>query len=107
MIIVISDTLRRDFLGCYGNKWISTPNIDKFAKNSIVFDNPYIGSFPTVPNRHEILTGMFTFTYHKWAPLPEKDITIPKVLREKNYISLGIFDTPHPFGSRNELSKGF
>ena len=32
IILIVSDTLRRDHLGCYGNNWISTPNIDKFAK---------------------------------------------------------------------------
>jgi len=107
LIIVISDTLRRDFLGCYGNRWISTPNIDKFAENSIVFDNAYIGSFPTVPNRHEILTGKFVFTYHKWAPVPEKDITIPKILKEKKYVSMGIFDTPHPFAPGMNYQRDF
>jgi len=28
-IIIISDTFRRDHLGCYGNNWISTPHIDR------------------------------------------------------------------------------
>lgn len=107
IILIISDTLRRDFLGCYGNKWISTPNINKFAENSIVFDNAYIGSFPTIPNRHEILTGKFVFTYHKWAPIPEKDITIPKILKEKKYISMGIFDTPHPFAPGMNYQRDF
>ena len=107
VIIVISDTLRRDFLGCYGNKRISTPNIDRFAENSIIFENAYIGSFPTVPNRHEILTGKFTFTYHKWAPLPQNDITIPKILKQKGYISMGIFDTPHPFAPGMNYQRDF
>ncbi len=107
IILIISDTLRRDFLGCYGNNWISTPNIDKFAKNSILFENAYIGSFPTVPNRHEILTGKFVFTYYKWAPLPQQDITIPKILREKGYISMGIFDTPHPFAPGMNYQRDF
>ncbi len=30
-IIIVSDTLRRDHLGCYGNSWIHTPNLDRFA----------------------------------------------------------------------------
>ncbi|MCM8809402.1 MAG: sulfatase-like hydrolase/transferase [Candidatus Omnitrophica bacterium] len=80
IILIISDTLRRDFLGCYGNNWISTPNIDKFAKNSILFENAYIGSFPTVPNRHEILTGKFVFTYYKWAPLYQEVVRIPLLI---------------------------
>jgi arylsulfatase A-like enzyme len=106
-IIIISDSLRRDFLGCYGNRTISTPNIDKFSNISLVFDKAYIGSFPTVPARHEILTGKFTFTYHKWASLPQNDITIPKILKEKGYISMGIFDTPHPFAPGMNYQRDF
>ena len=35
-IVIVSDTLRRDFLGCYGNEWISTPHIDRFAERAQV-----------------------------------------------------------------------
>jgi len=45
IILIVSDTLRKDHLGCYGNKWISTPNIDKFAKNSLIFEDAYIQRF--------------------------------------------------------------
>lgn len=29
VILIISDTLRRDHLGCYGNDWIRTPHLDR------------------------------------------------------------------------------
>ncbi|MCD6095399.1 MAG: hypothetical protein J7J99_02390, partial [Thermoprotei archaeon] len=32
------DSLRADHLGCYGNSWIKTPNIDSFAKEATVFE---------------------------------------------------------------------
>ena len=32
IIVVLSDTLRTAYLGCYGNKYIHTPCIDEFAK---------------------------------------------------------------------------
>ncbi|MCD6166571.1 sulfatase-like hydrolase/transferase, partial [bacterium] len=38
IILIVSDTFRRDHLGCYGNTWISTPNLDKLARDSVVFD---------------------------------------------------------------------
>jgi arylsulfatase A-like enzyme len=55
VIYMMADTLRRDHLGVYGNRWIHTPNLDRFAKGAVVFDNAYIGSFPTIPNRRDTL----------------------------------------------------
>ena len=34
IIVVMLDTLRPDHLGCYGNKWIKTPNFDQVARES-------------------------------------------------------------------------
>ena len=31
IILVVADTLRTAYLGAYGNDWIHTPNIDRFA----------------------------------------------------------------------------
>jgi len=41
IIYIISDTLRTKYLGCYGNKFIHTPNIDAFAAEATVFDCAY------------------------------------------------------------------
>ena len=51
IIVIICDTLRRDFLGYYGNSWMQTTHIDRLAAQSLVFDNAFIGSFPTIPLR--------------------------------------------------------
>jgi len=57
IVFIICDTLRRDFLGAYGNGWIRTPNLDALAEESVVFDEAYIGSFPTMPARAEVMAG--------------------------------------------------
>ena len=41
VIIIMLDSLRYDHVGCYGNDWIKTPNIDRFADESVVFENAY------------------------------------------------------------------
>ncbi|MFQ6044129.1 MAG: sulfatase-like hydrolase/transferase, partial [Candidatus Poribacteria bacterium] len=38
VICILSDSLRRDHLGCYGNDWIRTPNLNAFAKDATVFE---------------------------------------------------------------------
>lgn len=82
VILIYSDTLRRDHLGAYGNDWIKTPNLDRLASESVVFDRAYTASFPTVPNRHDVLTGRFTFTYAEWGPLPDDAVSVGEVLKD-------------------------
>jgi glucan phosphoethanolaminetransferase (alkaline phosphatase superfamily) len=31
-ILIISDTMRRDALGCFGGSWIQTPHLNAFAR---------------------------------------------------------------------------
>ena len=64
-IIVMIDTLRPDYTGCYGNKWIRTPNLDRLAKESMVFDRAVPESLPTIPVRRALLTGMRVFPFTK------------------------------------------
>lgn len=107
VIIIVSDTLRRDFLGCYGNNWVHTENIDKFAKSAIIFDNAYAGSFPTVPNRLDLFTGKFTFTYRDWAPLPQNEVVLAEVLNKAGYMTMLIADTPHILKDGYNFQRGF
>jgi len=106
-IIIVSDTFRRDHLGCYGNPWISTPNLDRFAAKSIVFERAYAGSFPTVPNRHDVMTGKYTFTYAEWAPLPRDEIVLAEELGKAGYTSMMILDTPHITENGYYFDRGF
>ena len=87
IILIVSDTFRWDFLGCYGNKWISTPNIDRFAEKGVIFDRAYGGSFPTIPHRSDLFTGNYCFHNRGWAPIPIEEDTFAKLLR-KSFPSL-------------------
>ena len=116
--LIISDSLRRDCLGVYGPPpWaaefkigigrIHTPNLDRFASRSIVFDNAFIASFPTVPTRNDILTGRYTWTYKPWSPLAEDEITLPEVLNAAGVLTGLVVDTPHPFAPGYNYQRGF
>lgn len=107
VILIISDTLRRDHLGLYGNGWIHTPNLDRLAKRSFVFEQAYCASFPTVPNRNDVLTGRYTFTYKPWAPLDPGEVTLQDTLRKAGFITSLIVDTPHPFAPAFNYQRGF
>ncbi|MQY59811.1 MAG: sulfatase-like hydrolase/transferase [Clostridia bacterium] len=99
--------IKKDHLGCYGNKWISTPNIDKFARGSFVFEDAYIASFPTVPNRRDLFTGRFTFTYADWSPLTSEEVVLSEISRKAEYRTMFIADTPHTTAPGYDYQGGF
>jgi len=105
-VVIVSDTFRRDHLGCYGNSWIHTPNLDRLASESIVFDRAYAASFPTVPNRRDVLTGRFCFTYSDWAPLPENEVVLAQVMKGGGYVTMLVADTPHFLAHGYNFSRG-
>lgn len=106
-ILIISDTLRRDYLGCYGNDWISTPNTDRFAARSVIFERAYAASFPTVPHRHDVLTGRYTFIDSQWQPLPSHEVVLAEELAKAGYTSMMILDQPHIVENGFHYDRGF
>ncbi|MBN1809710.1 MAG: sulfatase [Planctomycetes bacterium] len=106
-MVVISDTLRRDFLGCYGNDWISTPNIDRFAEKCLVFDRAYSGSFPTVPHRRDVMTGRYTFKYTDWARMTPEEPVMAEMFGKAGYTTMLVADCPHIIENGFWFDKGF
>ena len=120
IIFILFDTLRADHLGCYGNKWINTPNFDQFAKESAVFDKCYPESLPTIPQRRSTVTGnrLFPFRGWKsvpgdnvttpgWAPLNDDDVTISEILLNAGYRTAFFTDVLHFFKPSMNFHRGF
>src|SRR6516162_874736 len=40
-LVIVLENCRLDYLGCYGNDWLSTPAIDRLASESVVFDQHF------------------------------------------------------------------
>jgi len=107
VFLIISDTLRRDTLSCYGGDWVHTPHLDRFAQQAVIFENAFLSSFPTVPLRNDILTGRYTFTYKPWAPLDRDEVTLQETLRDAGILTSLVADTPHPFAPGYNYQRGF
>lgn len=95
IIVIVVDTLRYDHIAAHGNEWIKTPNLDRLAAESWVFDRAFTASFPTIPHRTDAMTGKYGSPFHRWQPLRHDVITFPQVLREAGYATQLIHDTPH------------
>lgn len=92
VVWIISDTLRRDDVGCYGNKEIHTPAIDALAGKSVRFDGHYAASFPTMPTRADYLTGRWTCSFMEWEPLPKDLVILPTLLTQKRIHTAAVVD---------------
>jgi arylsulfatase A-like enzyme len=107
VVVVVSDTLRRDHLGAYGNDWIRTPALDRLAAESVVFENHLTGSFPTMPARADLLTGRLSLAFMTWEPLPAHLPTLPALLADAGYLTMGIVDTPFYVRNGFGYDRGF
>lgn len=90
------DTLNRHMLTVYNSKAkAKTPNIERLASQSVIFDNHFIGSAPCMPARRDILTGRLSFLERNWGPIEPFDITLPRLLRENSIFTHMITDHSH------------
>ena len=80
-ILVLMDSLNRHFLEAYGNDWVHTPNISRFAERSITFDNHWLGSAPCMPARRDMFTGRVSFLEKGWGGLEPFDVPFTRLLR--------------------------
>lgn len=100
IVVILSDSLRADFLGCYGNNWVKTPNIDRLADESALFEGAYSEGLPTLPTRTAMFTGRYTFPFRGWQHLEHDDILLSEVLWTHEYISSIISDSFPLFAPR-------
>ena len=61
ILFILTDQQRRDSMRAYGNKWIKTPNLDKLANRSFVFENTYVTQPVCTPARASIMTGLYPY----------------------------------------------
>ena len=60
ILFILADDLGYGDLGCYGQKLIATPNIDKLASEGMRFTQFYCGSTVCAPSRCSLMTGKHT-----------------------------------------------
>ncbi len=60
IIFILCDDMGWGDLGCYGQRYISTPNIDRLAREGMQFMQAYAGSPVSAPSRASLMTGQHT-----------------------------------------------
>ena len=67
LLFLFSDQHARRIAGCYGDPASPTPNLDRLAREGVVFDNAYCPSPLCVPSRMSMLTGRHPFEQECWT----------------------------------------
>ncbi|MEG1615786.1 MAG: sulfatase [Bacteroidales bacterium] len=88
IIIMMADDHTRQAMSCYGSKLVDTPNLDRLAKEGMLFNNCYVANSISGPSRACIITGKFS---HKNGFTDNGKVfngdqqTYPKLLQNAGY----------------------
>lgn len=64
IVFILADDLGYGDVGCYGQKYIQTPNIDQLASEGMMFTQAYAGAPVSAPSRASLMTGQHTGHTH-------------------------------------------
>ena len=90
LLLVLSDDHSRPNLGCFGDTVIKTPNLDRFASESMRFEHAFQAAPQCVPSRAGLMTGRSPVAVRMGrfsSPLPPDVTTLPDVLRKNGYFT--------------------
>ncbi|WP_092895412.1 sulfatase family protein [Algoriphagus aquimarinus] len=123
VIFILADQWRADAVGYAGNKDVITPNLDKLAQESLVFENAITVMAVCAPWRASFLTGQYPLTngvFYNDKPLATEAVTMAKIYKDAGYQTgyigkwhlNGHAPGEHPFSARDlpvpkERRQGF
>lgn len=94
IIFIMADDLGYGDLGCYGQKEIRTPNIDRLAREGMRFTDHYAGHTVCRPSRLVLFTGKHSGHNPIWSNAPyvlkPEDVTDAELLKTKGYHTGGV-----------------
>lgn len=106
IVYILADDLGYGDLGCYGQRYIKTPNLDRLAREGMRFTQHYSGSPVCAPSRCVLLTGKHTghaavrdnYELGGWErgaregqlPLPADTPTLARMLKAQGYATAAI-----------------
>jgi arylsulfatase A-like enzyme len=91
IVFLLADDLGYGDPGCYGQKRIQTPNIDRLAADGMLFRQAYAGSTVCAPSRCALMTGLHSGhgrvrgNAKPEVPLAAGDLTVAELLRKAGY----------------------
>ena len=95
IVFIMADDLGYGHLGCYGQRLIRTPSIDRLAAQGMRFTQCYAGAAVCAPSRSVLMTGLHgghTSVRGNTGgiPLLPEDVTVAEILHQAGYAT-GLF----------------
>ena len=88
IVLIIADDVSWNDLGAYGHSKIKTPNLDKLAKDGMLFTEAFLTTSSCSPSRTSIISGLYPHNTDaeqlSW-PLPEDKKTFAQELKKSGY----------------------
>lgn len=119
IIYILADDLGYGDLGCFGQKDIRTPNLDRMAREGMRFTQHYSGSTVCAPSRSCLMTGLHTghtpvrgnkeYYPEGQHPLPAESVTIAEILKGLDYATgaFGKWGLGYPGSEGDPINQGF
>ncbi|MCE9532286.1 MAG: arylsulfatase [Planctomycetes bacterium] len=119
IVFIMADDLGMYELGCYGQKKIRTPSIDKLAAEGMRFTQFYTGNAVCAPSRCCLMTGKHaghavvrtnvSMKPEGQYPIPADTVTVAKLLKAKGYATgaTGKWGLGNMESEGNPLKQGF
>lgn len=96
IVFILADDLAQGDLGCYGQKLIKTPNLDRMAAEGTRFNQAYSGTSVCAPSRSSLMTGLDMGhcpiranreigNQQGQMPLPAGTVTVASLLKAAGY----------------------
>jgi len=99
VLFIAIDTLRADYLGCYGYAKPTSPNIDALAASGVCFDNDFAVASYTHPNYTSMFTGRYPITHGVVRQggdyyMPDDIPVLPEMLGSAGYATAVVSNLP-------------
>jgi len=109
IVLFVADTLRADYLGAYGHAAPTSPRLDAFARQAVLFEDAWAQATWTRSAVASVLTGLHVGSHgvdREDRVLPPSAVTVTESLRAAGY-KTGAFVANHLLGGRFGYDQGF
>ncbi|MGD9873261.1 MAG: sulfatase-like hydrolase/transferase [Kiritimatiellia bacterium] len=110
LLMITLDTTRADYLGCYGKSDAATPNLDRLAREGVLFEYAYSGVPLTLPSHTTMMTGLrppeHNLRINGENALNPEITTLAEIVGKRGYRT-GAFIASFVLDARFGLSQGF